>query len=44
MIINRELVKIISSQVSASNFTSYIQSHVVVVCKLFSFGIKLFWC
>jgi hypothetical protein len=35
---NQELVKIISSQVGASNFKSYIQSHVVMGYKL-----SFFW-
>jgi len=38
MTINQELVKIISSQVHASNFRFNIQSHVVIGCKL-----SFFW-
>jgi hypothetical protein len=35
MTINQKLLKIILSQVDASNFRSNIQSHVVMGCKLF---------
>jgi hypothetical protein len=38
MTINQELVKIISSQVDASNFKSTVQSHVVMGCNL-----SFFW-